>query len=309
MQITKTSCLSNLTISQVEPIVNDVSMHKILSTAEEKILNSREIRKNLANYYYSVGKVNTAIAVENCGTFLMFKKYSDLQHTTKLDKANFCKNALCPLCSWRRALKYSYITDKAIKTTKKYLYHLVLAVPNTLAIDKGVLMNLKSKAVYFLKNYLKISSYISNLEITKSDKGFHPHLHIVFESDDFIKVDSAYVRLMSSCWKRCVNKFDDEYEGYTFYLQGVKKDDDGLCRELTKYAFKSDVKVTDADLSLLASSLHGVRRMSSGGNFKKALSAAKRMHSAEIDEEITKLSKYDYEYLIFNYINGVFVEH
>ena len=309
MQNTKTSCISNLTITQVEPIVNDVSMHKILATAEEKLLNSREIRKNLANYYYSVDKVKTALAIENCGTFLMFKKYSDLQHTTKLDKANFCKNALCPLCSWRRALKYSYITDKAIKTTKKYLYHLVLAVPNTLAIDKNVLMNLKSKAVYFLKNYLNISSYISNLEITKSDKGFHPHLHIVFESDEFIKVDKAYIKIMSANWKRCVNKYDDTYNGYTFYLQGVKKDDDGLCRELTKYAFKSDVKIDEFDIQTLASSLHGVRRMSSGGNFKKALANAKKVHAAEIDKELKDLSAFDYEYLIFNYINGVFVEH
>ena len=48
MQKTKTSCLSNLTISQVEPIVNDVSMHKILSTAEEKLLVANAATLQLA---------------------------------------------------------------------------------------------------------------------------------------------------------------------------------------------------------------------------------------------------------------------
>lgn len=301
--------LCTINISQVEPIVNEESLYSTLAKAEQKIIDSRDLRRKLKSFYFAQGKVQTAMAVENCGTFLMFKQYKDINHTAKLDKANFCKSPLCPLCSWRRALKYSALTDEAIRHTKGYLYHLVLSVPNEDTITKDKLCYIKSKSVYFLKYNMAITSYISNLEITKSDKGFHPHLHIIFESPDFIRVDAEYIKRMARAWKNCYNRTDDRFDTYTFYLQGVKRNDDGLSRELTKYVLKADTKVTEDDVGIVACAIHGVRRMSSGGNLKKLFSQAKAKYARDYEREQELYQKYDYEYLIFNYVNGKFIQH
>ena len=296
-------------ISQVEPIVNETSLYNTLAKAEEKLLDSRDLRRKLKSFYFSIGKTQTALAVENCGTFLMFKQYADKDHTTKLDKANFCKSPLCPLCAWRRAIKYSAFTDNAISLTRERLYHLVLAIPNVEILTKSELCKLKAKAVYFLKYNMNVTSYISNLEITKSDKGFHPHLHIIFESNAFISVDAEYIKKQAKAWKNCYNKTDTNYDAYTFYLQGVNRDNSGLAQELTKYVLKAETKISADDISIVACAIHGVRRMSSGGNFKKLLSLSKKQYEKNALDELSQLSYYDYEYLIFNYINGKYIQH
>lgn len=306
---TKHSNLCNINISQVEPIVNEESLYQTLAKAEDKLLHSRDLRAKLKSFYFSQGKIQTALAVENCGTFLMFKQFNNLEHTTKLDKANFCKSPLCPMCSWRRALKYSALTDEAIKQTKDYLYHLVLAIPNTPQITKNDLCYLKSKSVYFLKHNLGITSYISNLEITKSEYGFHPHLHIVFESPNFIDVSAEYIKRMARLWKNCYNKHDTRYDTYTFFLQGVKRSDDGLSRELTKYVLKAETQIDYEDIGVVACAIHGVRRMSAGGNLKQLLSQAKLNYNDAVLNEQYQLNEFDYEYLIFNYINGHYIQH
>lgn len=303
------SSLCNINISQVEPIVNEDSLYSTLAKAEEKLIDSRDLRQKLKSFYFAQGKVQNALAVENCGTFLMFKQYKDVEHTTKLDKANFCKSPLCPLCSWRRALKYSTLIDETMRNTKSYLYHLVLSVPSEKYITKEQLCNFKAKGVYFLKYNMAVTSYISNFEVTKSDKGFHPHLHILFESPSFIRVSSEYIKKMAGEWKNCYNRRDKRFDTNTFYLQGVKRDDEGLARELTKYALKADVKISLEDVSIMARAIHGVRRMSSGGNLKKLFSQAKEKYSRDYEREQELLAKYDYEYLIFNYINGKFIQH
>ena len=307
--IKNSPCMYNNTISQVDPIVNEDSLYMTLAKAESKLLYSRDIRNKLKSYYFSIGKIQTASAVESCGTFLMFKQYKNAEKTAKLDKANFCKHPLCPLCSWRRALKYSELVERTLQKSHDYLYHLVLAVPNTRTMSKGQLMSLKSKAVYFLKNYLGVSSYISNLEITKSEFGYHPHLHIIFESQSFIHVSEEFIKSMSSKWMHCYNKSETRYEGYTFYLQGVSKTDDGLPRELTKYVLKADTEIFQDDIEQIAHSIHGIRRMSAGGEFKKNLAIVKKEYKADTDFENMQLSQYDYEYLIFNYINGKYIKH
>ena len=302
------SNLYNINISQVEPVVNEESLYVTLAKAERKIIDSRDLRSKLKSFYFSQGKKQTAFAVENCGTFLMFKQYGDKNHTAKLDKANFCKSPLCPMCSWRRALKYSALTDKAIALTKGYLYHLVLAIPNTASINKEQLCELKQKAVYFLKYNMNITSYISNLEITKSDAGFHPHLHIVFESPRFIEVSADYIQQKAQEWKRCYNRRDERYDSYTFYLQGVKRDDEGLSTELTKYVLKAETKISYDDISVVACAIHGVRRMSAGGNLKHLLQLAKMNYADELQTEQELLRRYDYEYLIYNFVNGKFIK-
>ena len=43
-------------------------------------------------------------ALERCCSWLLFRKYIESQ-VMKLDRAEFCKHRLCPVCNWRKSLK------------------------------------------------------------------------------------------------------------------------------------------------------------------------------------------------------------
>ncbi|MDS8924435.1 protein rep, partial [Streptococcus pneumoniae] len=76
----------------------------------------------LADIFKELGYRETLIErVETCGDTLRFIRRED--GSLRLYQAYFCKNKLCPMCNWRRSMKYSYqtsqIVDEAIKEQPK----------------------------------------------------------------------------------------------------------------------------------------------------------------------------------------------
>src|SRR5699024_12504502 len=59
--------------------------------------------------------------VRQCAEVLTFLKQEN--GDLKLNQAWFCKNKLCPICNWRRSMKYSWqatqIVDEAMKREPK----------------------------------------------------------------------------------------------------------------------------------------------------------------------------------------------
>ena len=101
-------------ISFWEKNVNS-TLEKTKSKAEYFINSTKELRSLLAGHYRDIGKYNTAVSISQCGTFLMFKEYKNKEKTAILDKANFCKNPLCPMCEWRKHI----ILEKQLKYAGK----------------------------------------------------------------------------------------------------------------------------------------------------------------------------------------------
>ncbi|MCC9878590.1 protein rep, partial [Streptococcus agalactiae] len=88
----------------------------------------------LADIFDELGyKKSLVERVQGCGDVLHFIRRED--GSLKLYQAYFCKNKLCPMCNWRRSMKYSYqtskIVDEAIKKEPKgrFLF-LTLTVKN-----------------------------------------------------------------------------------------------------------------------------------------------------------------------------------
>lgn len=76
----------------------------------------------MADIFKELGYRETLIErVETCGDTLRFIRRED--GSLRLYQAYFCKNKLCPMCNWRRSMKYSYqtsqIVDEAIKEQPK----------------------------------------------------------------------------------------------------------------------------------------------------------------------------------------------
>ena len=299
--------LDTFIVSQAEEKIN--SVEHTIKKAEDIKRKTKNISVALEKKYNTVCREHKANDIKNCGTFLMFKEFKDIDRTTFLHKANFCKHPVCPLCAWRKSLRDFSVLETAIKLIKKdfprvNIYHLVLAVPNVAEIKKEILSEIKRKAVYFIKRYIGTDNYYTSLEITYSnDTGFHPNLHILLATDTFIKVSEEYIYKMAMEWKKVYDKKDTLYRSYTFYITGLKGEKS--LHELTKYILKVQ-KLDELEECILLTDfifeMKGVRKNSSGGLFKEYIPRAKKIIKEDFEKSRQKMSNIDYIYRIFEYI-------
>ncbi|MDA5555110.1 protein rep [Streptococcus thermophilus] len=126
--------------------------------------------------------------VVSCGDTLRFIQNQD--GNLKLYQAYFCKNKLCPMCNWRRSMKYSYqtsrIVDEAIKQEPKgrFLF-LTLTVKNVEgeALNSTISQLTKSFDRLFRRAKVKknLLGYLRSVEVThnENDNTYHPHIHVL----------------------------------------------------------------------------------------------------------------------------------
>lgn len=280
------------------------------------------IQNLLARYYSENERENAAHSVSDCGTFLKFKAFETGQKI--LGGANFCKSPLCPMCSWRAHLKQEKMLEQAMLSSTKYLYHVVLAVPNVPHLTKSYIKRLQTSAGQFLTDCtaLYANSYTHNLEITYNPQtGFHPHLHCVVETDVYQKISKPYIRELGLLWRSYFDNgpfplnrvsYTDTIEqynlpkGYTCYITGIPKNEiKNASAELSKYVFKANLKnINYKVVTELMNTLNNQRKFTSTGDIKKRL----RQISTEIDnlDRITELSLQgvNWWWEIYKYING-----
>ncbi|MCE2233362.1 protein rep, partial [Streptococcus thermophilus] len=123
-----------------------------------------------------------------CGDTLQFIQNQD--GNLKLYQAYFCKNKLCPMCNWRRSMKYSYqtsrIVDEAIKQSPKgrFLF-LTLTVKNVegKALNSTISQLTKSFDRLFKRAKVQrnLLGYLRSVEVThnENDNTYHPHIHVL----------------------------------------------------------------------------------------------------------------------------------
>ncbi|MCE2261229.1 protein rep, partial [Streptococcus thermophilus] len=126
--------------------------------------------------------------VISCGDTLQFIQNQD--GNLKLYQAYFCKNKLCPICNWRRSMKYSYqtsrIVDEAIKQSPKgrFLF-LTLTVKNVEgeALNSTISQLTKSFDRLFKRAKVQrnLLGYLRSVEVThnENDNTYHPHIHVL----------------------------------------------------------------------------------------------------------------------------------
>ena len=143
----------------------------------------------LADIFENLGyKKSLVERVQTCGDVLRFIRRED--GSLKLYQAYFCKNKFCPMCNWRRSMKYSYqtsrIVDEAIKQEPKgrFLF-LTLTVKNTEgeALNSTISQLTKSFDRLFRRAKVKknLLGYLRSVEVThnEDDNSYHPHIHVL----------------------------------------------------------------------------------------------------------------------------------
>lgn len=280
---------------------------------KEKFAPKKAESEKLVLSYARLGYDRKAERCAECGTLLEFTPVlgaaggeSPLglppagtpRKRMNLYRANFCRDRLCPMCSWRRSYKIfgqvSQIMD-LIANDYDFLF-LTLTVPNCTADELVKTLNAMSKAWFKLTHYAPVKrilkGFFKALEITYNIKAdtYHPHFHNVlavpkqyFKGKNYLNHDQ-WLEL----WRKAMN--DDSITQVDIRrargkIKGSEITIDGAeavsalasaIAEIAKYAVKSSdylfqsERLTDKVVSVLVPALSYRRLCSFGGCFKEA---------------------------------------
>lgn len=253
----------------------------------------------LSESYSRLGLSGKSQRVFDCGTFLEFAHEisfdGTVSETGKLQTANFCRDRMCPMCSWRRSYKIFGQVSRIMEVIGgkyKFLF-LTLTVPNCSGEElPGTLdrMMLAWRKLIRYKDFKIVKGFFRALEITrnkdyrsKSYGTYHPHFHVVI-AVPLSYGKKAYIsrNRWLELWQKAmkdpsitqvdirVAKDKDLSENYSQELSSA-------VAEIAKYAVKdSDFiypgqdELTDDVVSTLSGALFHRRLVAFGGVFQDA---------------------------------------
>lgn len=306
-------CYSNgdlgrgLTLITQEYDIKDSAFCQGLSDElEQRFVPKKELSLFLAASYERLGMDYRYLRVSDCGSFLEFKRRSDSEKFS-LFRANFCKDRLCPMCSWRRSYKIFAQVSKImnfIGSDYRFLF-LTLTVPNcppellSSTIDK--MQAAWQRLIHRSRFKRSICGFYKVLEITRNKKSgyYHPHFHVVLAvSDEYFNLfGSLYIPRNEwlSLWQAAmrddsitqvdVRAVKDKHSACAASasmaaavpVQELAQSYASAVAEIAKYAvkssdfiFKSNPRLTDKIVFELSCALASRRLTAFGGCFKSA---------------------------------------
>lgn len=262
--------------------------------------------KKIKNRYYAdildILHFKKAENVTNCADEMSFKLGND--GYLKLHQVWFCKSKLCPLCAWRRSMKFSYqnaeILSEAIKQepTGRFLF-LTLTVKNVYDGEElDSILRKMTDGFRKLFKYKKVSKnmigYLRATEVTVNDKdnSYHPHFHVLMmvkptyfkNSDNYLNQEE-----WTNLWKKAM-KLDYTPIVNVKAIRGKtksKSDVTSAVLETSKYPVKdSDYLTNNVErdsfvIDDLETGLYRKRQIGYGLLFKEI---RKKLHLEDVEE-------------------------
>lgn len=259
-------------------------------TDKERPWQDKKIKSEfVAQSFDRLGFVRKSYKLRECGSFLEFKRFL-VDDSLKLNKANFCKVRLCPLCSWRRSLKIfgqvSQIMDEAVKDSDNQFLFLTLTVRNCKGEELPKFLDIMLKGYDYIFKRSKVKKSILGsfraLEIThntdvnsESFDTYHPHFHcVLMVNKSYFHKSYITQNEWSELWQ---NSIKSEYKPIV-NIQKIENSESNIKKavaETAKYSVKdSDIlnentELQDSAVKILDGALYSRRLISFRGEFAK----------------------------------------
>ena len=242
-----------------------------------------------------------ATRMDFCSQLLDFRLVpQDSEYKLKLDSARFCRVRHCPVCQWRRSLRWKAKAFKILPTVvEAYPRHrwlfLTLTIRNckiTELRDTLQWMNQSWQRMVQRKNFPAIG-WIRSAEVTRGKDGSaHPHFHclllvkpVYFSGKSYMK-QKDWVELWRSCLRINYNPVLD--------IRPVKRGRQlmELVPEILKYCVKESDLIADREWFLeLTKQMHKMRTVATGGVLKDYLKQLEQEPEDLIGHGETKTEK------------------
>lgn len=235
-------------------ILKDVSKAGKDRLWSKRKLSSLELADRLKKLHFPCAE-----NVSECSEVLEFEEKSD--GTLRLVRTWFCKNKLCAICNWRKALKYSYqssrIIDKAIQEYPKARFlFLTLTIKNMSSDKLKDDISEMSKGFNRLFKYKKVDKniigFVRSLEVTRNHdtEEYHPHFHVLLMvKPTYFKNSENYIPQTEwiELWKKAMKLDYDPVVNIKVVKSTESKEIDKAVKETAKYPIKPFDVDTDKD--------------------------------------------------------------
>lgn len=229
----------------------------LTKTGKERPWREKKLKTiELAESYFRLGD-KKYYRIRDCGSFLEYKKHIETGEK-KLNRANFCKVRLCPMCSWRRSLKIygqaSQVMDKALEEKSYRFLFLTLTCKNVYGEDLSnqinnlfYAFNKMSKRKIFkqaIKGWFRALEVTHNLDKTSDNYDtYHPHFHMILMVNESYFTDPKYYITHEDwvkLWKSCMGVDYDPMVNIKAFKTGTKFETQKSISEVAKYSVKDD---------------------------------------------------------------------
>lgn len=264
---------------------------------DKKFKPKKQASVLLSDSYKRLGLDSKSQRVADCGSFLDFAFELDnrgsISERGKLHNANFCRDRLCPMCSWRKSLKiFSQVSTIMSHVGQDYRFiFLTLTVPNVDASELSPTITRLMKSFDKLNAYkafkTAVKGFFRALEITRNKvtEQYHPHFHCILvvnssyaNSRDYISRDQ-WLQMWRKAYKDdSIMMVDVRFVKPKSASSSAQPFESLLSAvaEATKYSVKSkdyifsfDPQLMDRVVSELSTAMRGRRLTAYGGLFKQ----------------------------------------
>ena len=245
-------------------------------------------RDAVRDSYLLEGHVSCAERMLDCSQLLEFVVTSSEKQAIifKLKSARFCRVRYCPVCQWRRSLKWRARFFEALpKLLEDYpkvkFIFLTLTVKNCALEQLRLTIGGMNKAWNKLvkRRQFPALGWIKSIEVTKSkDLTAHPHFHcLLMVSSDYFERSYISHLLWGQLWRESLKVDYDPIVNVKKVKPKVGQDErSGLMAavcEILKYSVKPNDLIDNSDWLIgLSEQMHKLRAVSVGGVLKSYLS-------------------------------------
>jgi plasmid rolling circle replication initiator protein Rep len=231
--------------------------------------------------------------VEQCSQVLEFARdppKHDARQKITLKKAHFCHVRFCPVCQWRRALKYQAIVYQSLpRLMADYPESRFLFL--TLTIKNCPIDHLRCTLKVMAQAWQRLTQlqvwpaigWVRGVEITRGKDGSaHPHYHCLLQvAPAYFQGDYLQQREWAALWQHClrveywpivdVRVVKQSKKRSAFHLNGESMSHMWLIvTEILKYSVKaSDMVKDDRWFLTLTDQVQGTRAVAMGGVLKQ----------------------------------------
>lgn len=270
---------------------------KNYNTTLTKLQDKKNRGYLLAASYMRLGEIDRAKLVADCGTYIGM---ADTPEGVGIVEANFCKQRLCPACSWRRSIKIYGATSRILDyldategRSIKYLF-LTLTIRNVPLERLGEAIDHMSDAYNRLRNNRawkkRVKGAMRTLEVTINHETgqAHPHYHLILAVDRSYATKGDTTYWTHADWQRAwqqaarldyapqvsIERVRGRKVGVAEVSKYMAKDVDYLIdSQQAQMGTEEAEALTDYLVGQLSKQLHGRRLVSYTGVLRKAQQA------------------------------------
>lgn len=267
--------MENNIIQELE-VLND-----IMADGRQRPWREHKMANELLSLAYDNINPDKAARLRECATFLSYKK---TDKGLRLDRANFCRVRLCPICQWRRSLKVFGQTCKVINAYEEKAKHAYAML--TLTVKNCEVDELTDTISAMLKAWDRMSrtaqwkkvvlGWYRGTEITHNLEAdtYHPHFHVLLAFRKSYFTSRYYLKheQWRDMWRAAMRLDYDPVVSIEKCYGGNA----AAIAEVTKYSTKpsdyiipDDWDLTESAVAVLDKALDKRRFVAYGGEFSE----------------------------------------